>query len=198
VSWFLLYNNDRTTFLVCVPITHTHARASCLSETVCAYADPTDSNPSFHSSVSACSAVPFFLIVRPPVVPFQTLITLYFAKGRNKMSLALVFIKPSATVVVPREFLLPLTTLCSHVLNLNSSLFTVLRVKPMLKWLEDMKMWRNRCMRTRIFHCACMNRGKTSSLLLISRYHHHHHRNSHFSALAGKYSPILGCNNQQD
>ena len=31
-------------------------------------------------------------------------------------------------------------------------------------------------------------------------YHHHHHRHriSHFSALAGKYSPILGCSNQQD
>ena len=29
-------------------------------------------------------------------------------------------------------------------------------------------------------------------------YHHHHHRISHFSALAGKYSLILGCNNQQD
>ena len=49
------------------------------------------------------------------------------------MSLALVFIKPSAIVVVPREFLPPPTTLCSHVLNLNSSLFTILRVKPMLK-----------------------------------------------------------------
>jgi len=29
-------------------------------------------------------------------------------------------------------------------------------------------------------------------------YHHHHHRISHFSALTGKYSPILGCCNQQD
>ena len=29
-------------------------------------------------------------------------------------------------------------------------------------------------------------------------YHHHHHRIFHFSALAGKYSPILGCSNQQD
>jgi imidazoleglycerol phosphate dehydratase HisB len=29
-------------------------------------------------------------------------------------------------------------------------------------------------------------------------HHHHHHRVSHFSALAGKYSPILGCSNQQD
>jgi hypothetical protein len=28
--------------------------------------------------------------------------------------------------------------------------------------------------------------------------HHHHHQISHFSALAGKYSPILGCSNQQD
>ena len=28
-------------------------------------------------------------------------------------------------------------------------------------------------------------------------HHHHHHRVSHFSALAGKYSPILGCSNQQ-
>ena len=28
--------------------------------------------------------------------------------------------------------------------------------------------------------------------------YHHHHRISHFSALAGKYSPILGCSNQQD
>ena len=29
-------------------------------------------------------------------------------------------------------------------------------------------------------------------------YYHYHHRISHFSALAGKYSPILGCSNQQD
>jgi len=29
-------------------------------------------------------------------------------------------------------------------------------------------------------------------------HHHHHHRISYFSALAGKYSPILGCSNQQD
>ena len=29
-------------------------------------------------------------------------------------------------------------------------------------------------------------------------HHHHHHRISHFSALAGKYSPILVCGNQQD
>ena len=29
-------------------------------------------------------------------------------------------------------------------------------------------------------------------------HHHHHHRIYHFSALAGKYSPILGCSNQQD
>ena len=29
-------------------------------------------------------------------------------------------------------------------------------------------------------------------------HHHHHHRISHFPALAGKYSPILGCSNQQD
>jgi len=29
-------------------------------------------------------------------------------------------------------------------------------------------------------------------------YHHHHHGISRFSALAGKYSPILGCSNQQD
>jgi hypothetical protein len=29
-------------------------------------------------------------------------------------------------------------------------------------------------------------------------YYHHHHRISHFSALAGKYSPILGFSNQQD
>jgi len=29
-------------------------------------------------------------------------------------------------------------------------------------------------------------------------HHHHHHRISHFSALAGKYSPILGRSNQQD
>jgi hypothetical protein len=31
-----------------------------------------------------------------------------------------------------------------------------------------------------------------------SHHHHHHHRVSHFSALAGKYSPILGFSNQQD
>ena len=29
-------------------------------------------------------------------------------------------------------------------------------------------------------------------------HHHHHHRISHFSTLAGKYSHMLGCNNQQD
>jgi len=29
-------------------------------------------------------------------------------------------------------------------------------------------------------------------------HHHHYHRISHFSVLAGKYSPILGCGNQQD
>jgi len=29
-------------------------------------------------------------------------------------------------------------------------------------------------------------------------HHHHHHQISPFSALAGKYSPILGCSNQQD
>jgi len=30
-------------------------------------------------------------------------------------------------------------------------------------------------------------------------YHHHrHHRISHFSALVGKYSPILGRSNQHD
>jgi len=29
-------------------------------------------------------------------------------------------------------------------------------------------------------------------------HHHHHHRIPHFSALAGKYSPILGFSNQQN
>jgi hypothetical protein len=29
-------------------------------------------------------------------------------------------------------------------------------------------------------------------------HHHHHNRISHFSSLTGKYSPILGCNNEQD
>ena len=29
-------------------------------------------------------------------------------------------------------------------------------------------------------------------------YYYHHHQISHFSALAGKYSPVLGCSNQQD
>ena len=29
-------------------------------------------------------------------------------------------------------------------------------------------------------------------------HHYHHHRISHFSALAGKYSPILLFSNQQD
>jgi hypothetical protein len=29
-------------------------------------------------------------------------------------------------------------------------------------------------------------------------HHHHHHRISRFSALAGKYSPILGFSNQQN
>ena len=33
------------------------------------------------------------------------------------------------------------------------------------------------------------------TLNLLYYYHHHHHRISHFSALAGKYSPILGCGN---
>jgi hypothetical protein len=115
-----------------VPDVHTHT-VMTQSDCVCAYANPTDSIPSFQSSVPACSFVLFFLIVRPPVVFFQILVTLYFSQGRNKMSLALMFIKPSAIVVVPREFLPPPTTLCSHVLNLSSSLFTVLRVKLMLK-----------------------------------------------------------------
>ena len=134
---FSLYKYDRIIFLLCVPIIsctgcpHTHCHVSV--DRVCACADPIDSSRSFHSSVPVCSAVPFFLIVRPPVVLFQTLTTLYFAKGRTKMSFALVFIKPSAIVVGPCEFLPLPTTLCSHVLNLNPSLFTVLRVKPMLK-----------------------------------------------------------------
>ena len=35
--------------------------------------------------------------------------------------------------------------------------------------------------------------------LVYYYYHHHnHHLVSHFSALAGKYSPVLGCSNQQD
>jgi len=29
-------------------------------------------------------------------------------------------------------------------------------------------------------------------------YHHHHLLVFHLSALVGKYSPILGCSNQQD
>ena len=29
-------------------------------------------------------------------------------------------------------------------------------------------------------------------------YYHYHHLIFHFSALAGKYSPILGCSNQHD
>ena len=29
-------------------------------------------------------------------------------------------------------------------------------------------------------------------------YYYYYYRISHFSALAGKYSPILGCSNQQD
>ena len=29
-------------------------------------------------------------------------------------------------------------------------------------------------------------------------YYYYYHRISHFSALVGKYSPILGCSNQQD
>ena len=29
-------------------------------------------------------------------------------------------------------------------------------------------------------------------------YYYYYFRISHFSALAGKYSPILGCSNQQD
>jgi len=37
------------------------------------------------------------------------------------------------------------------------------------------------------------------SLLAIYYYfYYYYYRISHFSALAGKYSPILGCSNQQD
>jgi len=37
-------------------------------------------------------------------------------------------------------------------------------------------------------------------IIIINYHHHHHHRHriSHFSVLAGKYSPKLGCSNQQD
>jgi len=51
----------------------------------------------------------------------------------------------------------------------------------------------------------CMVRPVITDLSCYS-YHHHHHRRrrrrcrriSRFSALVGKYSPILGCSNQQD
>ena len=39
---------------------------------------------------------------------------------------------------------------------------------------------------------------KVQSYYYYYYYYHHHHRIFHFSALAGKYSPILGCSNQQD
>ena len=39
--------------------------------------------------------------------------------------------------------------------------------------------------------CCCCRR-------LHHHHHHHHHQISHFSALAGKYSPILGCSKHQD
>ena len=35
-------------------------------------------------------------------------------------------------------------------------------------------------------------------LLQYYYYYYYYYRISHFSALAGKYSPILGCVNQQD
>ena len=120
--------------------------------------------------------------------------------NNNKMSFALVFIKPSETEVGPCELLPPPILLCSYVLNLISSLFTVLRVKPKLKWLEDIRTWRGivillseftgkhvlthkmRCvncfqpwsaffMRTIILYYAYMNRGKNSSSLLKGNYY---------------------------
>jgi hypothetical protein len=39
------------------------------------------------------------------------------------------------------------------------------------------------CLYVRIFSASC----------LYYYYHHHHHRMFHFSASAGKHSPILGC-----
>jgi len=47
----------------------------------------------------------------------------------------------------------------------------------------------------------CMVRSAITHLSYYYYYYHHHHRRrriSHFSAFAGKYSPILGCSNQQD
>ena len=40
---------------------------------------------------------------------------------------------------------------------------------------------------------------RSSSLgLFVPRNYYYCYRISHFSDLAGKYSPILGCSNQQD
>ena len=47
------------------------------------------------------------------------------------------------------------------------------------------------------FHMRCISIVR-SLYCYYHQHHHHHHRISHFSALAGKYSPILGCSNQQD
>ena len=45
----------------------------------------------------------------------------------------------------------------------------------------------------------CLSERLLLLLLLLLLYRRHHYqRISHFSALAGKYSPILGCGNQQD
>jgi hypothetical protein len=44
----------------------------------------------------------------------------------------------------------------------------------------------------------CNGRGTPYGEVGEYYHHHHHHRISHFSSLAGKYSPILGCSNQQD
>ena len=40
--------------------------------------------------------------------------------------------------------------------------------------------------------------SSSSSYYYYYYYYYYYFRISHFSALAGKYSPILGCSNQQD
>jgi hypothetical protein len=50
------------------------------------------------------------------------------------------------------------------------------------------------------FHMCCVSvvRSLYYYYYYYYYYYHYHHRISHFSALAGKHSPILGCSNQQD
>jgi len=57
------------------------------------------------------------------------------------------------------------------------------------------------CLETSVrnYHYLLGNSPEGLSFHIIGfAYYYYYHRISHFSALAGKYSPILGCSNQQD